>query len=337
MKERSSNFELLRLVCMLMVVGCHAIGYVNASDLTGIQGILKLTVSQFLLVCVNVFVMISGWFGIKANWKGAAKLLFQVLFCATLCYMVFLALGLPVSFRENLAPYLLFGSGYWFVVSYLILYALSPVLNTFAQNASKRDYEFALAAFFLVEFIMGYLLDVGHFDYGFSPLFFIGLYLLSRYVRLYPSKCFSLAKHYDILIYTTATVLSIVGFYFGYKLFGMGFHLNHYDSPFAVVASLFFLLFFSKLNISSKTINQLAASAFAIYLFHTNNLVYPYFKKCFESISTSFALPVGCCVSTLAVIVIAMICILADKPRVLIWRWITDSFNNTPSRNDSLQ
>ena len=337
MKERSSNFELLRLVCMLMVVGCHAIGYVNASDLTGIQGILKLTVSQFLLVCVNVFVMISGWFGIKASWKGAAKLLFQVLFCATLCYMVFLALGLPVSFRENLAQYLLFGSGYWFVVSYLILYALSPVLNAFALNSSKKEFILTLSAFFLVEFLFGYLLDVGHFDYGFSPLFFIGLYLLARYARLYTGKCFSLAKHYDILIYIVVTVLSIFGFYFGYKFFGMGFHLNHYDSPLAVAAALFLLLFFSKLDFKSNAINWLAASAFAIYLFHTNNLVYPYFKRCFEYISTSFTLPVRCCVSTLAVMVIALISILADQPRVLIWRWITNSFNNTPSRNDSLQ
>ena len=333
MADRLSNFELLRLISMLMVVGCHALGYVSASDLNDIQGVMKLTVSQFLLVCVNVFVMISGWFGIKYSWKGAAKLLFQVFICALLCFLVFLVLGLPVSFRHNLAPYLLFGSGYWFVVSYLILYALSPVLNAFAQNASKEEFILTLSAFFLAEFIFGYLLDVGHFDYGFSPLFFIGLYLLARYARLYPGKCFSMAKRYDILIYIVATVLSIFGFYLGYKFFGMGFHLNHYDSPLAVAAALFLLLFFSKLNFKSKAINWLATSAFAIYLFHTNNLVYPYFKKYFEYISTSFTLPVRCCVSILAVIVIALICILADKPRVLIWKWITNYFNDKQPRN----
>jgi surface polysaccharide O-acyltransferase-like enzyme len=333
MTERLSNIELLRLVSMLMVVGCHALGYVNENDLTGAEGILKLTVSQSLLVCVNVFVMISGWFGIKASWKGAVNLFFQVLFCALLCFLVFLVLGLPVSFRQNLAPYLLFGSGYWFVVTYLILYALSPILNAFTQNASKEEFFITLSAFFLVEFIFGYLLDVGHFDYGFSPLFFIGLYLLARYARLYPGKCFSMAKHYDILIYIVATILSIFGFYFGYKFFGMGFHLNHYDSPLAVAAALYLLLFFSKLDLKSKAINWLAASAFAIYLFHTNNLVYPYFKKYFEYISTSFTLPVRCCVSTLAVIVIALICILADKPRVLIWKWITNYFKDKQPKN----
>lgn len=321
--QRESNFELLRLICMLMVLATHAIGYVQYSHLTGAEGYIRLIASQFCLVCVDVFVMISGWFGIKASWKGAANLLFQVIFCATLCYIVFLAVGLPVSFRENLAQYLLFGSGYWFVVSYLILYALSPVLNSFIQSASKKESISVIAAFFLAEFVFGYLLDVGHFDYGFSPLFFIGLYLLARYVRLYPEKCFTLSWHLDLLIYVMVTTLSIVGFIYGYKLFGMGFHLNHYDSPLCLVASLYFLLLFSKTKFDSKTVNWLASSAFAIYLIHTNNLVLPYFRECFIHISEWFDLPVRCGVSFLSVLIIAFLCIIADKPRILIWKWVT--------------
>ena len=316
-----------------MVVGCHALGFINENVLLGTQGILRLTIHQFLLVCVNVFVMISGWFGINASWKGVATLFFQVVFCAILCFLVFLAAGLPVSFRQNLAPYLLFGSGYWFVVSYLILYALSPILNTFIKSASIKQYHFALAAFFLAEFIYGYLLDVGHFDFGFSPLSFIGLYLLSRYARLYPGKYFSMEKQHDILIYITSTVLSIFGLYFGYKLFGMGFHLNHYDSPLAIIAALFLVLFFSKLSFKSEAINWLASSAFAIYLIHANNLIYPYFKKLFNFFFSNYSLLSSFCLSIIAVLTISVLCILVDKPRFLIWRWITNSFNGKQSRN----
>lgn len=321
--HRESNFELLRLICMLMVLATHAVGYVQYSHLTGTEGYIRLIASQFCLVCVDVFVMISGWFGIKASWKGAANLLFQVIFCATLCFIVFLAVGLPVSFRQNLAPYLLFGSGYWFVVSYLVLYALSPVLNSFIKSASKKEFISVIAAFFLAEFVFGYLLDVGHFDYGFSPLFFIGIYLLARYVKIYPDRCFSLEWYYDILIYVAVTALSILGFIYGYKWFGMGFHLNHYDSPLCLVASLYFLLFFSKINISSKVINWLASSAFAIYLIHTNNLVLPYFRELFNHISEWFALPARFCISALASLIIAFLCIIADKPRILLWKWLS--------------
>ena len=78
--SRQSNFELLRLIAMLMVMICHAVGYVQETSLFGIAGISKLAVNQLCLICVNVFVMVSGWFGIKSSLKGVAKLLFQVFF-----------------------------------------------------------------------------------------------------------------------------------------------------------------------------------------------------------------------------------------------------------------
>ncbi len=317
---RQSNFELLRLVAMLMVMVCHAIGYLDETELTGFAGIGKLAIGQLCLICVNVFVMISGWFGIKASWKGAAKLLFQVVFLAVLCFGIFAALGLPVSFKKDLLPYLLFGYGYWFVVSYLILYALSPILNAFVERASKKEFCCVLTAFFLAEFVFGFLLDAGHFDYGFSPLFFIGLYLLARYVRLYPGKLFSFNKWADFGVYLGISILSMVGFWFGYKWFGMGFHLNHYDSPLTIIAALYFLLFFSKLEFRSKTVNWLAISAFAIYLFHENSLISPYYHRLFDNLRN--ALPSAAYYPAMLgiVLILGLAFILVDKLRALAWK-----------------
>ena len=326
--KRQSNFELFRIVCMLMVMVCHVNGYVEGSDLIGTEGAGRLVVNQLCLVCVNAFVMISGWFGIKASLKGAVKLLFQVVFLALLCFGVFAALGQPVSFKKDLLPYLLFGSGYWFVVSYLVLYALSPVLNTFVEKASKREFSHVLIAFFAAAFVFGFLLDVGHFAFGFSPLSFIGLYLLARYVRIYPGKYSSFSKWTDFGIYLVVSLLSMAGFLFGYKWFGMGFHLNHYDSPLAVVAALYLLLFFSKLSFQNDIVNWLAASAFAIYIIHTNSLVYPYFIQCSSFIADNrpFLASVGLLVLFLAMA--ALLCILIDKFRILIWQSISRIFDH---------
>ena len=95
-KQRQSNFELLRLVCMLMVLVCHANGYVNEADLSGSTGVVRLLINQFCLVCVNVFVMISGWFGVNASWKGAFKLWFQVLYVTVLCVVVAFLAGIHI-------------------------------------------------------------------------------------------------------------------------------------------------------------------------------------------------------------------------------------------------
>ena len=316
---RQSNFELLRIISMLMVLICHANGYVNQDDMVGAEGVIRVVINQLFLICVNVFVMISGWFGIKTTWRGAGSLLFQTIFWGLAIAGVFALIGLPVSLKKDILPCLLFGYEYWFVVSYLILFAIAPVLNQFCENASKREFQGALIAFFLAEFIYGFLLNAGHFASGFSPLFFIGLYLLARYVRLYPGRLFSFKKGYDITIYLVISVISIFGLWFGYKWFGMGFHLNHYDSPLAIAAALFFLLFFSKLQFQSKTINWLAISAFAIYLIHENSLVSPFYRKLVLGIKDAVPLEAYYPLLFVTAILIGLLCILIDKPRILAW------------------
>ena len=310
---------------MLMVVACHANGYVNQEDLVGLHGITKLLINQFCLVCVDVCVMISGWFGIKASWKGAAKLLFQVLYVTASCVIIAFITGIPVSFKNDVLPYLLFGKGYWFVVSYLILYALAPILNSFVENASQKVFRSVLLSWLIVEFIFGFVLDFSHFSGGFSPLFFIGLYLLARYAHLFPESLFKFNKKTDFTVYFILSILSAILFWFGYKWLGMGFHLNRYDSPLAILASLYFLLGFSKCKIHNNAINWLASSAFAIYLIHTHNLVYPYFKRTvaiitgatgFFSIGVVFAF----------VLFLSLVCIIIDKPRLLLWERINKRF-----------
>ena len=320
---RQSNFELLRLVSMLMVMMCHAIGYINQEDLVGTSGFVRLAVSQLVLVCVNVFVMISGWFGIKASWKGVGALLFQVVFLALLCFGVFYLLGLPVSFKRDLLPYLLLGKGYWFVVSYLILYALSPALNSFAQHASQKQFRSALIMLFAAEFGYGFLLDTGHYLFGFSPLAFVSIYLLARYVRMYPEKLFTCSKWADLSVWFIVSEVSAVLFWLGYKWFGMGFHLNHYDSPLAIVAALYFLLFFSKLEIKSSFINWCASSAFAIYLIHENSLVRPYYDRLADLIRDATSPAIWYFAMPCAAILLGFLIILLDKVRQGAWKGVS--------------
>ena len=315
---------------MMMVLVCHTNGYIGENDLTEGLGALRLLTNQFTLVCVNVFVMISGWFRIKASWKGACKLLFQVLYVTLLCSIVFLILGLPVSFRKDILPNLMFGTGYWFVVSYMILYALSPILNAYTDHAGQKEFGHVLIAWLSVEFIYGFLLDAGHFAFGFSPLHFAGLYLLARYARLYPGKLFSFGKGTDLAIYVGLSLISALIFWFSYKRFGMGFHLNHYDSPLAIAASLYLLLAFSKMHFQSRAVNWLASSAFAIYLIHTNSLVYPRYLDSVESIRASFGFPVSAFVLLGSILLVAMACILLDRPRIFLWGKISPVL--TPSQ-----
>lgn len=309
-------------MAMLMVMVCHAIGFVQEADLVGVAGACKLAFIQFFMICVNVFIMISGWFGIKASIKGAAKLLFQIFFLGLLVFIVFAALGLPVSIKKDLLPYLFFGYKYWFVASYLILYALSPILNAFIENTSEKVFRYVLIGFFATEFVYGFLTESGHFDYGFSALSFIGLYLLARYARLYSGTLFSLNKWTDLGIYLGVSVASMIGFWLGYKWFGMGFHLNQYDSPLAIIAALYLVLFFSKLQFQSKMVNWLATSAFAIYLLHQNSLIAPYYYQLFDKLRDIVSPSAWYPIMFGIVIILGFVFILVDKLRILAWNGV---------------
>ena len=66
---RSSNFELLRLICMLLIICGHIImihGYDTVGDSSWY---IKQIFTPFCTVAVNIFVLISGYFGIKLNTK----------------------------------------------------------------------------------------------------------------------------------------------------------------------------------------------------------------------------------------------------------------------------
>ena len=80
MKERSSNFELLRLFAIFGIIIHHV--FINNLDICGYnrvwtieQNYYGLFANSLVVGGVNVFVLISGWFGIKRVWGNILRLL----------------------------------------------------------------------------------------------------------------------------------------------------------------------------------------------------------------------------------------------------------------------
>ena len=162
-KDRSSNIESLRLVSMFLVLTLHgygvALGLPSKADfqLSPLPVFVRTIIESLSIVCVNVFVLISGWFGIKPSIKGFASFLFQCLFFSA-CISVFAPLfgvGEPFSWAD-IGHVFFFGKYYyWFVKCYLCLYILSPVLNAFIQSADRKTFLIVLLGFFAIQTIYG--------------------------------------------------------------------------------------------------------------------------------------------------------------------------------------
>ena len=145
-KERHSGLELLRLVSMFFILALHinfyGLGEPSALDFNEapLGNILRVFLESLTIVGVNCFILISGWFGIRPKTKRVAELLFQCVFFCCLLYGAGLLFGIPFSRRAALKNLFLAGQLNWFIKSYLVLYILSPVLESFINTASKRTF-----------------------------------------------------------------------------------------------------------------------------------------------------------------------------------------------------
>lgn len=288
-----------------------------------LSAFVKAFAEQLCIICVNVFVLISGWFGIRPNVRGGLSLLFQVFFYHILFIVLFLCIGETVSLTQILEGFY-FGKPYWFVISYLILYALSPVLNAFIESSTPRIYASVLIAFFLMEFIYGWITNLAAFNSGYTTISFIGLYLLAQFVRRYSCKLLSLSAYKCFLLYILFSILP-VGIFF---LTGHRCNMIAYSSPFVILSSLFFFLAFNQMRISSKVINYLACSSLSIYLIHLHPLIYKHFINLMR---TTYEV-LGGCLYVIFVLMFAvcfgMFCVLLDKARILSWNYLCSHIVN---------
>lgn len=322
--------EFLRIIAMLLVLVVHAnfksIGAPTLTDLDNapLSSFLRLFSQSVSIVCVNTFVLISGWFGIRPKILRFTEFIFQVLFIGVIVYFIMYALGL-VSAWGIIDWIKLFtfrrGDSLWFVYSYIVLYIFTPILNVFAENANRQVFKKVLVSFFVIQTCLGYIDSYDFFAAGYSPLSFMGLYLLARYARLYPSRPTSLSKYHDICIYIGMVLLITISAIAFKIITGKGISfIFDYSSPLVILASFYFFLFFTKISFYNKAINWIASSAFAVYLFHADPLIFePYYLDTIRCWHTNATLPMFVIQTSGLMTAVFCLSILLDKIRLYIW------------------
>ena len=327
-KIRQSNVELLRIITMILVMVVHAnfraLSAPTVADAVTApsSAFLRFLTESFSIICVNVFVLISGWFGIHFKWKRFIEFLFQVFFFGIIIYIVICLID-PHKIKLIKNVFMTNAWNYWFVKCYLFLYIVSPILNAFVEKATQKQFLTILILFFIVQTFYGWATNgITWFNRGYSGISFAGLYLLARYIRLYPAKWFSHSLKFDLLVYLIFVVLNtFCAFFFtrtGHA--SITTRLFLYTSPFVILASIHFLLIFTKFTITSKTINWIAASCFAIYLTHSNSFLA---KPCYDNLIHNWFKNETTIIFILYVIILMFcvfwISILSDKIRIFVF------------------
>lgn len=288
--KRMANYELLRIVAMVMVVILH---FLSRSDnlialdlpLDSVR-ILGTLLESFCLVAVNTYILISGYFGTKSTFKvsRAVGFLCQIWFYTLLILSACTAMGVTTvaslkgvyGLIEYLFP--IETEHYWFATSYFMLYLLTPVLGMAVKNMSKKQMEITLGALFILFSVIKSISPVVFaFDkYGYDLPWFICVYLLAAYLGRYG---FSFVEKKAWLVYVGSC---LVGFFINLAMWSLSQKwdsfqyyftvLFHYNFIFCLSGAVGLFYGFSRIHIKegllAEVIRKVGSLSFGIYLFH---------------------------------------------------------------------
>lgn len=291
LKERDMKFELLRIVAMIMIICWHYVshgGAVPSTDFLSINYILAWLVKAFCVVAVNCYVLISGYYLIESKFKvkKIVKLWIQVAFYSITVFMILVIFGKSefniLNVLRSIFP--IINNNYWFVTAYFGLYLVFPFLNILIKSITKKQFQYLLTILsVLLVFITTFSPfgnDIIDPQKGYSFIWFVFLYFVAAYIRLYYVE--NKKKSYYLCIYCICSLLTFLTNIIITSLSTRFDVLTNYiDIPYqyspllVIIASIMLFLFFKNLKIKNVKINKIigiiSSTTFGIYLIHDNN------------------------------------------------------------------
>ena len=324
---RSSNIELCRIAAILLVVLLHSAAWTQGdSQSLDTCFVPALFMKGFAIVGVNVFVFISGWFGITMKKRSVLNILYICLFYGVIRVASLFFLG-----QIELRNLFILSDTTWFVISYFGLVLFSPILNRFIDTSTKRELGITIIFLFAYQTWFGWFPALPYFDTfqgGYSFVSFIIIYLMAQYLRRYGG--FAFVEQYCLVLYIAISIgLGFIAYYSVKYSIPITGYLFKYNNPLVLLSSVCFFFSFSSIKMpNSKIVNYLASSTLAVLLIHEPQPFHGYMKRSFGYLRDHFSGGEEILYWVLAIICVYVICILIDQVRILSYHLINNLFLN---------
>lgn len=279
---RDSNFELLRIVLISMIICLHYFKYGGAlhtltpsdSNYYSAYGLESL-----FIIAVDCFILITGYYQINGKFKlkKVIDLWAQVIFYSVTISSIFWFTGIePLTVPTILQAFFPVITGtYWFVTVYIVLYLFSPFINIALQNMKKADHKKLIlvsAVFFVIlpSINFTYFTDIGYSLYNFVFLYCVGAYI-KKYDLPIKNPTYFLFGYLicSFLIFSGVMLLRTFSetpeYFFADPW--------NYNFIFVELGAICFFMVFKSIKIQSPTINFMATSVFGIYLISNHPFV----------------------------------------------------------------
>lgn len=296
MSKRKSNFEILRILAMFMVLVLHYLDKGNIltslAEPFDAQSYVAYLLESFAIVAVNVYVLITGYFMCESSMK--ISRLLQIL-CQMMWYVLLIPVVLAALGQVDVSGFTTYDwlrlmfpvhmKHYWFVTSYVILMLFVPFLNVAVKHMSKMQHLTCSVLLVVYQTLPKSVVPLVFTDddAGYGPIWLICLYLIAAYIRKYGIPFFSSAKKSLICyiggsVVIWASILVMREVYFALDAFGeridFALHYNHVFCLFTAIALFYtFVHWTPKENKWTAFAGKIGGYTFGVYLLHEHMLV----------------------------------------------------------------
>lgn len=291
---RKSNFELLRIIAMLMIVALHAVTQSGAMEM---QPLLSLNwhISAFVRtggrVAVTIFIILGAWFLVDSKFKfqRIVRIFLQTVFWGGGITFLCLVAGEAISLKYKIGwMFPVMFRLVWFTSFYIILLSLSPYLNIFYRLKNTAQ-KILLVILSYITVIMPTLVIGKDAAYYSTLLYMVFVYLLTGYIKKHINSVNWLQSKHKMMLFA---VMSYIGLYVFsvscaylesvYPAYNNVLHkmIFYYSDHFETVPALFcaYSIFFAFRLIEipyNRFINYASSLTLGVYIIHQIPSFYP--------------------------------------------------------------
>lgn len=234
-------------------------------------------VNSCLIFAVNAFVLITGYFSVSLKKEKIIKLLVPVVLY-TLLFTTIPCLVRAEYSNAVKSLFFLSHGPYWFILDYLFLMVLTPLINEGYFKLDKRRSFILIGLLLVINCYFGFFWGDKVNNNGYTLMQFVLMYVIGRHIRVHG---FDMKQQWAALLFLATSLINGALFYAAFYLDhgSIAWRLTYYNNPLVILSAIAFFLIFLKIKIQSRVINYLSASALAIYLIQNTPLVSSYYYQ----------------------------------------------------------
>lgn len=285
--NRNSNIELLRMICMFVIILHHSVLYGGALEQ---PASINLIIANLFYIGgkfgANCFMAISAYFLIDSKFKVQKVIsvwkhtfFYGLTFFLLNTILHFKAVGVgdilevvfPISYKA-----------YWYVTAYVAIILLSPFINKLINRLIEKQYKYLIFVLLILVTLPVTFLPKAkpYYDESHVLLFVLIYFIIGFYKKGYIKNSKGLSIGFIIigfswLIFSSLAIILLGAFLENSTIIHYStFWMNGESLPMIMAAIGVTIFVLEHPSRSNKYINSCAKGSFDIYLFHMNHFVY---------------------------------------------------------------